>query len=163
MKLSHLRARQVSPRRHRSTVLGAVLVLVLSAVGLVAVGVPSASAAGSPSPTVDAASRFPLWYQDSAGNRVEPCIDPLDANCVLAPSEFFDPAQPVSFPANYPDEFTYALADSAVLSTQGCAGTAPGKASVRLALEGAFLNGQPVGGDQTPPCPPTSGPRTSAA
>src|SRR4051794_18260345 len=135
-----------SPRRR--TVLGTVLVLLLSAVGLVTVGVPSASAAGATSPGIDAVGRFPVWYQDSAANRVEPCIDPADGNCVLAASEFFDPSQPVTFPTNYPDEFFYALADSAIVPTQGCAGTAPGKASVRLALEGAFINGKPVNGDQ---------------
>ena len=128
--------------------LGTVAVLLLSTVGLVALGVPSASAAGSTSSAVDPVGHFPVWYQDSAANRVEPCIDPSDANCVLPASEFFDPTQRMVFPSNYPDEFFYALADSDLIQTPGCQGTVPGKASVRLALEGAFINGKPANGDQ---------------
>jgi len=123
------------------------LVLQMLVIGVLAAASPAA-AAGSPSGAVDAVGGFPTWYQDSAGNRVEPCIDSNDPNCVLAASAVFDPAQPIAFPTNYPDEFFYALADSDLIPTAGCAGTAPGRASVRIALEGAFLNGDPAAGEQ---------------
>src|SRR4051812_48672269 len=78
------------------------------AVGL-AFAVPGvANAAGAVSSTVDPQNGFPVWYQDSAGNRVEPCIDPNDPNCVLPAGTAFDPTQPVTFPGNFPDEFFYA-------------------------------------------------------
>jgi len=125
-----------------------VLSMILTSLVVITATATTASAAGSVSPTIDPVAGFPTWYEDSAGNRVEPCNDPTDANCVLAASEFFDPSQPVVFPTNYPDEFFYALADSGIVATQGCAGTAPGRASVRVALEGAFINGAPVAGDQ---------------
>jgi hypothetical protein len=123
------------------------LVLQTLIVGVLAAASPAA-AAGRQSGVVDAVGGFPTWYQDSAGNRVEPCTDTNDPNCVLAASATFDPAQPVAFPTNYPDEFFYALADSDLIPTAGCAGTVPGRASVRIALEGAFLNGDPVAGEQ---------------
>ena len=72
----------------------------------------SSAAPGAPavSPGTDPQNGFPVWYQDSAGNRVEPCIDPNDPNCVLPAGTAFDPTQPVMFPTNFPDEFFYASA-----------------------------------------------------
>ena len=52
------------------------------------------------------------------------------------------------FPTNFPDEFFYASATSENVPTAGCAGTAPGRALVTLALEGAFVNGDPAAGEQ---------------
>ncbi|MFN8124201.1 MAG: choice-of-anchor D domain-containing protein [Thermoleophilia bacterium] len=107
-----------------------------------------AAGAGSPSPVIDARNGFPTWYQDNAGNRVDQCIDTADANCVLLPSASFNPANPVVFPTNFPDEFFYALADSENIPTVGCGTSAPGRASVRIALEGAFVNGLPAPNEQ---------------
>ncbi|MDQ1627600.1 MAG: hypothetical protein QOI54_1344 [Actinomycetota bacterium] len=123
------------------------LVLQMLVVGVLAAASPAA-AAGRPAATVDPVGGFPSWYEDSAGNRVEQCIDPNDPNCVVVASDTFDPTRPTVFPTNYPDEFFYALADSDIVQTAGCLGTAPGKATVRLALEGAFVNGAPAAGDQ---------------
>lgn len=127
----------------------AALALALSgAVGL-AFAVPGvANAAGAVSSTVDPSNGFPTWYQDSAANRVEPCLDPNDPNCVLPAGTAFDPSQPVVFPGNFPDEFFYASATSSNVATAGCAGTAPGRAFVTLALEGAFINGPPTPAEQ---------------
>ncbi len=126
----------------------AVLLLPLAGVAVMSVA-STASAAPAVSPTIDRANGFPVYYQDSAGNRVEPCIDANDPNCVLpTPGPGFDPAQPLSVPANFPDEFFYAFAQSDNIATQGCNGTAPGRAFVVLTLEGAFLNGDPAAGDQ---------------
>jgi hypothetical protein len=129
------------------TVLG-VLVLPLTLLAVLVGGTAPASAAGLASPSVSTTNGFPLWYQDSAGNRVEQCLDTLDPNCLVLASASFTPAAPLSFPTNFPDEFFYALAESDILSTPGCAGTSPGKASVRLALEAAFINGAPAAADR---------------
>lgn len=122
------------------------LVLVISVVG----GAAAARAAGTVSAALLPGSGFPAWYADSAGNRVEPCLDPADPNCIAPTGAGFDPAAPLAFPTNFPDEFFYAIAESNLVTTPGCNGTAPGRASVRLALEGAFVNadGVPAPGDQ---------------
>jgi hypothetical protein len=114
--------------------------LPLSVAGLVATAAP-ASAAGTVS-GVDPLNGFPFWYEDAAGTRIAACLDPADGNCVLPPSPGFDPALPVVFPTNFPSEIFYNLADTSI-STPGCAGTAPGIAKVRLAVEAAFLGGVP--------------------
>ncbi|MGE0878947.1 MAG: choice-of-anchor D domain-containing protein [Acidimicrobiia bacterium] len=120
----------------------------VTAVPAAAAGAPSVSA------TLNQYS-FPNWYEDSTGTRVEPCLDPNDAHCiVLANPGVFDPVQPTSFPTNFPDEFFYSVVDSDLLTTPGCAGAAdplaanPGKAFVRMALEGAFANDLPAFGEQ---------------
>ena len=113
-----------------------------------AFAVPQAAAAGAVSAGIEVSNGFPSWYQDSAGDRVEQCLDPNDPNCVVLAGANYDPTNPTVFPTNFPDEFFYALADSEALSTPGCNGTLPGKASVRVALEGAFVNGAPAVGEQ---------------
>jgi hypothetical protein len=125
------------------------LVIALLPVAAVAsVSLASTAQAAAVSPTIDQAGGFPAWYQDNAGNRVVPCIDGNDANCGLAAPFTWDPNAPLTVPANYPSEFFYASATSDNLTTPGCAGTAPGKAFVTLALEGAFLHGAPTAGEQ---------------
>jgi hypothetical protein len=112
----------------------------LTFAGVVASAAP-ASAAGSVS-AVSPSNGFPLWYQDAAGTRIDACLDPADANCVLPAAAGFDPAQPVVFPSNFPPEIFYNLADASI-PTSGCAGSAPGVAKLRLAVEAAFLGGVP--------------------
>jgi hypothetical protein len=126
----------------------ALLVLPLATLAAV-VGVSApAQAAVSVGPVVSA-NGFPAWYEGADGTRLEPCIDPTDGNCILgAVPGVFTAAPPVVFPTNFPDEFFYSIADSDIMNTPGCQGTAVGKASVRLALEGAFVNGNPAPGDQ---------------
>ena len=63
---------------------------------------------------------------------------------------FYDPAQPLVFPSNFPGEFFYFVADSDKVTTPGCpaSGIAPGRATYRGALEGSFLNGIPRTGSR---------------
>ncbi len=98
---------------------------------------------------------FPTWYRDENGVKVSQCIDPDDPFCVVLPDATFTRGQPLSFlPAapgkalNFPGEFFYTVADSDQLTTPGCAGTAPGKAAYRSAIEGTFVNGDPVDTEQ---------------
>ena len=143
-------ARQVVPRAGNRWVraLMAILVLPMAMLGLAIGTAGPAAAVGGVSSAVSGTNGFPIWYQDSAGNRVEQCLDPNDANCVVLASATYNPANPTVFPSNFPDEFFYALADSDTVATPGCLGTAPGRASVRIALEGAFINGAPAAADR---------------
>jgi len=111
--------------------------------GVAFAGTKSVSAAN------DANNGFPNWYQDSNGARVEPCIEGADPKCVLAGSGL-NPGQPTVFPTNFPSEFFYWLADAnpgTPVSDASCG--ASGTADLRLALEGSFLGGSPVAGQQS--------------
>jgi len=112
----------------------------------------SSAFAGTPavSPATDPANGFPMWYQDANGLRVEPCLNSADPFCVLLAAPGFNPASPVVFPTNFPVEFFYSVTDANPISTPGCpaAGVAAGKAKWRGALEGSFLNGKVIPGDQ---------------
>jgi len=80
---------------------------------------------------------FPEYYIDSTGLALQPCLDLVCDPALPVP----DPAQPVSFPDNFPDEFFY----SRVINTMNVG-------SMRVlyvaALEGSFANGAVVTGDQ---------------
>ncbi len=126
------------------TLLVAALALPLTMVALPAGSAQAAVPVGARSAVLDPAiGGFPTWYQDQAGTRLEPCLDPNDANCILPP----DVIAPYAFPANFPDEFFYGMTESQIFTTTGCGGV-PGRVSVRMALEGAFINGAPAQGDQ---------------
>jgi len=73
-------------------------VLATAVLALLAVFAASAHAAPAVSSGVSTQNGFPLWYQDAAGNRIEQCIDPADANCALVASDFFNPTLPIVFP-----------------------------------------------------------------
>ena len=126
------------------------LTLVLVLIGGTLLPATSASAANGVADVSTALSPagFPLWYEDQGGTRLEPCLNPADANCVVLGDAGYDPAQPQVFPTNFPSEFFYLVADSAKIPTTGCSGTRRGTVSMRAALEGAFANGAPVPGQQ---------------
>ena len=118
---------------------------------LAALPLTASSAATTPpavSTGTDPANGFPQWYQDNTGTRVAPCLDPADANCIVAADAGFDPAKPTVFPTNFPSEFFYLNAQSDRLVTPGCKGAKPGRISILNNLEGAFANGAPKFGDQ---------------
>lgn len=135
--------------RRRSAFLALVVLLVAGV--LATLPLTASSAATVPpavSPGTDPANGFPQWYQDSTGTRVAPCLDPADANCIVAADAGFDPAKPMVFPTNFPSEFFYLNAQSDRLATPGCKGAKPGRISIINNLEGAFANGAPKFGDQ---------------
>ena len=137
-------------RAGRTTALLTALALVLTAVPLMAATVAS-GANGTPARSVGFnTGGFPLWFEDATGVRVQPCLDPADANCLapLANPGVYDPAQPLAFPSNYPDEFFYFAADAAPVAVADCAVTPGDGVTVHLALEAAFINGNPAPGDQ---------------
>jgi hypothetical protein len=90
---------------------------------------------------VSATDGYPVWYKDKNGLRLENCISNSDPFCP-AFGGLPDPAAPISFPDNYPDEGFYTLTN-ANLNTGNA-----GKALLVVALEQAFRNGPVADGDQ---------------
>ncbi len=139
-------------RRARATRLSRPLVLVLGAsIAMMAVlsvvafgqiiGTPNRGHLVAVGPTEEP-DGFPSWYKDDKNVRVEPCLDAQNPLCNILPDTLADPTQPVSFPDNFPNEFFLAVADNLQTAAGG------GKLVTRLALEGAFANGDPAPGDQ---------------
>ncbi len=85
---------------------------------------------------------FPSWYGDSAGTRVEPCIDGDNPLCGFLPGDIPNPDAPLAFPDNWPGELFYQLVASSLTLPGG------GKANLTLGLEASFANGDPIAGDQ---------------
>ena len=94
---------------------------------------------------VDRNNGFPVWYQDSTGLALDACLpnaqELADGTCLVTPDQLTNPASPISFPANFPDEFFYWNGTSN-LTVNG------GRAVLVMALEGAFSTGPVVAGDQ---------------
>ena len=89
--------------------------------GLTAVGAP------------DPANGYPKWYMDGNGLQLGQClVTPADDPCALA-GTFPNPAAPIVFPTNFPDEFFYMRATARI---DGIGGV--GRADLGYALEGAF-------------------------
>ena len=149
--MSRTTAHPAGPTTRRRGTATAVVALLAVSLALVALPARAALAAnGQPAvaSALDPANGFPLWYEDSGGTRLEPCLDPADGNCVVLGDAGYDPARAQVFPTNFPEEFFYLVAESSRIATPGCQGTRRGTASVRLALEGAFANGAPAPGEQ---------------
>ncbi len=88
---------------------------------------------------------YPLWYQDTLGVALDLCIPETaaqDAACLAPPVP--DPAQPIAFPGNWPDESFWHVADATF--DFDAAGT--NSALLVQALEAAFGGGAAAVGDQ---------------
>ncbi len=102
--------------------LTAALASAQQAQGLTAVGAP------------DPANGYPKWYIDRNGVQLAPClVTPADDPCALA-GTFPNPAAPIVFPTNFPDEFFYMRATARIDGIGG----GIGRADLGYALEGAF-------------------------
>ncbi len=86
---------------------------------------------------------FPIWYKDATGLALELCLDFTDPLCNFLPGDIPDPNSPLSFPDNFPGEAFWWTGD-AIMDTDANGGSA----ALVLALEAAFLNEDPVDGDQ---------------
>lgn len=84
---------------------------------------------------------YPSWYQDSAGTRVELCLDFENPYCGFAAGDIPNDEAPISFPDNFPEEAFYMLASTTLDLPGG------GRAVLVLGLEAAFAN-QVQAGDQ---------------
>jgi hypothetical protein len=117
---------------------------------LVAASTPAHAALQRAGPT-QAANGFPAWYQDNTGLSTEFCT-PLNTSelaggwCVLFTG---DTVAPETFPTAFSDEHFYYAADALDRRVPNPAN--PGTtmlAFLRIGLEGAFLNGPVIPGDQ---------------
>jgi hypothetical protein len=88
---------------------------------------------------------FSLFYTDGTGLSVDLCVDPtVNANgslCILADGPGFIAANPVAFPANFPEESFYYLADAII----GQGGNA---ARYSAGVEALFAGGPVLAEDQ---------------
>ena len=82
---------------------------------------------------------FPSFYQDSAGTRLELCLDALNPLCGFLPGDVPNAEAPITFPDNFPDEAFYMLASSELEFPGG------GSAVLVLGLEAAFANAVQAG------------------
>jgi hypothetical protein len=94
---------------------------------------------------IDRNNGFPQWYQDSTGLALNVCLpnaqELADGTCLVTEDMLTNPAAPITFPNNFPDEFFYYALDTG--------GPVNGGRLVwRARLEGAFANGPVVQGDQ---------------
>jgi len=94
------------------------------AAGLAAVGAP------------DPAHGFPKWYMDKNGLQLAPCLDAgaADPCGLIAAGALPNPALPVVFPTNFPNEVFYNRATARISGIGGGAF----RADLGIALEGAF-------------------------
>ena len=84
---------------------------------------------------------FPQWYKDKSGLKLDLCLDTLDALCIPAPLP--DPTAEAVFPDNFSDEAFWWTAGAQATTVNGGF-----RASLVLATEAAFGNGDPAYGDQ---------------
>src|SRR5262245_6510964 len=90
---------------------------------------------------VNPANGYPRYYVDASGLALGPCFD-LAGNCPLMADALPNPLAPISFPANFPDEWFYWLANAKMTLPNG------GLATLVMAVEGAFLHGAVLPADQ---------------
>src|SRR5256712_2974204 len=90
------------------------------------------SAVGAPDP----AHGFPKWYIDNNGLQLAPCLDnnAADPCGLVAAGALPNPAAPVVFPTNFPNEVFYNRATARISGIGGGAS----RADLGIALEGAF-------------------------
>ena len=89
-----------------------------NAVGLLGFGQPPATFTNSAGAVVTVPG-LPVWFQDQNGVAVQPCLDPEPCGLgARAPGELgaldpgFDPALPLTYPNNFPDESFYFNVDT---------------------------------------------------
>src|SRR5262245_45527180 len=90
---------------------------------------------------VNPANGYPRYYVDASGLALGPCFD-LAGNCPTTAADLPNPLAPLSFPGNFFDEWFYWLANAKMTLPNGGLGT------LVMAVEGSFLNGAVVPGDQ---------------
>src|SRR5262245_8250946 len=61
---------------------------------------------------IEPTNGFPAYYVDTSGLGLEACLDPTSGLCLITPVDLPNPAAPVSFPGNFPEEFFYWSGDA---------------------------------------------------
>jgi hypothetical protein len=128
-----------SRRRRSLAVVGALATSVLiGATMATPANAVLATTADAVGPATKATFGFPAYYKDAAGTKVNLCID----NLMCVGGDLPDPDAAPSLAGNFPDEAFYAYADAEVDLTQG------GRIRWRAVIEGTWVNGDVVNGDQ---------------
>src|SRR5262245_5587063 len=92
---------------------------------------------------VNPANGFPSYYDDNAALAVQPCLDPNPLGPCGAAVVVPNPAAPIVFPGNFPQEFPYFSATATMTLPTG------GKAVLAHAVIGSFVGGvAPTAGAQ---------------
>jgi hypothetical protein len=98
----------------RAATAGLAVLMVATLGGLAAAAPPPAHNNGTAGlkqvGPIDETNGYPLWFKDTNNVRLELCLNPSDANCIMG--DLPNPGQPVSFPDNFPDEAFWSVADS---------------------------------------------------
>jgi len=92
------------------------------------------AAVGAPSP----ANPYPRWYMDRSGLQLGQCLDttnPPDGCALVAGGGIPNPAAPISFPNNFPDEFFYWRTTADIT---GIGGNGANRARIVLSTQGGF-------------------------
>src|SRR3954452_13723114 len=133
-------------RSRRTATAGLAVLMVATLGGLAAAAPPPAHNNGIDGlkqvGPIDETNGYPLWYKDTNNVRLQLCLDPSDANCIMG--NLPHPGQPVSFPDNFPDEAFWSNATA----TLDAGGT--DKALLVTGVEAAFgtADGLPAPGGQ---------------
>lgn len=100
---------------------------------------------------------FPLWYRDTSRVPLEVCLSTATSPnlagafmCSILPGPTFNPAAPLAFPGNFPDELFWWTGDARLRGAKLVNGTKSISFQTQLimALEGAFPSGAVTPGDQ---------------
>ncbi len=135
-----MRHSSISKRLFRGTFAKLVSVFAL----VMMMSAPAFAALKSVGP-VDTNNGFPVSYTDANNVTLKQCLDLV--NCTLLPADLPNPAVPLSFPGNWPEEIFWWTGD-AVIQVAGPVPGVPVDAALIMALEGAFFNGPVLPNDQ---------------
>src|SRR5881628_44238 len=121
-----------------------ILLAVIACMALTAGRASAQAAAGLAAVSaVDPANGYPKWYQDKNGLQLTACLDTTTPDPLLGGADLCglvaggaipNPALPISFPGNFPDEFFYFLLNGRI---DGSGAGGAGRAILANALEGA--------------------------
>src|SRR5436309_108127 len=114
--------------------LAVVACVIFAAVGAFAQNAQGLAAVGA----IDPANGYPRWYLDKNGLQLGQCLDaanPADPCAIVG--TFPNPGQPISFPNNFPDEFSYWPTTTTISNIGNVGGRAPLVMSSQAGFGGA--------------------------
>lgn len=92
---------------------------------------------------INAVNKFPIWYKDRNGLRLQLKTNPKDPYSLISLADLPNPEKPVAFPDNFPGEVYYYVVKAEMETGTG------ERAYFEVALVAGFENEIPVDGEQT--------------